>query len=88
MKTEIKLLDFNGKNEVNAIIEPLNRKHHRIQPLSEIPKSWEKVSIVRTSLNNPYNQSPMKIYKAKNGLRFSIYRDGCFYEYCGRITIN
>lgn len=77
---------FEGKETLKAKISPLNKRHHSIQPLKDIPKSWIQINLYETSLNNRYNQSLMRVYKTqKDGLRFSMFRDGCFFEYCGRI---
>ncbi len=85
MKTKITV--YKDKAEKEAYIEPLNKRSHRIQPLKDIPKTWEKIGVYSHSLENAYNQSLISIYKAKGGsLRFSLYRDGCFYEYCGKIN--
>lgn len=71
-----------------AIIKPLNPRHNNIKPLSDIPKSWKFLKVYSHSLQNNYNQSGIKVYEVKDKtLRFSMFRDGCFYEYCGKLEL-
>jgi hypothetical protein len=84
----ITLNHWQGKNDVKVDMIPLNKNHRYIKPLKDIPKSWKKIGLSGYSLNNNYNQSLMEIYTAKdNTLRFSVYRDGCFFQYCGKLVI-
>ena len=39
-------------------------------------------------LSNDYNSGCVSVYRAKdNTLRYSVYRDGCFYAYYGKLEI-
>ena len=61
------------------------------KPMSDIPKSWKesKIEYVEALASN-YNSGLLTIYKVYGNdnitLRYSIYRDGCFYPYCGILT--
>lgn len=55
----------------------------RGRPLADTPKSWKLIGSVRQG----YPHSP-SIYTAKDGtLRWSQYRDGCFYAFHGKVTV-
>lgn len=55
-------------------------------PLRDEPCTYKKVGVLYHSLGNNYNPHIMDIFKAKDGtFRYSIYRDGCFYPYYGKI---
>ena len=59
-----------------------------VKPLRDTPKCYKKLGVFRHNLGNAYNSDLITIYEVKNkGLRFSMYRDGCFYEYYGKIII-
>ena len=48
--------------------------------LADTPKAKE--------LSNAYNSGCVPIYEAKDKtLRYSVYRDGCFYPYYGKLEI-
>lgn len=55
-------------------------------PEPEAPKSWEKIGLIRFKEypSTNYNSNCFSLYRLKNGkLGYSVYRDGCFYEYFG-----
>ena len=58
-------------------------------PKRDCPKSYVKVGgMVAIELDNRYNSGLMHIYRAKDGtLRYSVYRDGCFWPYYGKIVM-
>lgn len=55
-------------------------------PTKDIPKSWKKIDVIGAEeLSNNYNSGLVEIYKVKGRLKYSTYRDGCFYPYTGII---
>ena len=43
---------------------------------------------VAKELSNAYNSGCVSIYEAKDKtLRYSVYRDGCFYPYYGKLEV-
>lgn len=59
------------------------------RPLCDVPSSYKECGgFVANELSSSYNSGVVTIYKAKNGgLRYGVYRDGCFYPYYGKLEI-
>lgn len=59
------------------------------EPLIDTPKTYKKTGgFVAKELSNDYNSGCVSVYRAKdNTLRYSVYRDGCFYAYYGKLEI-
>lgn len=62
------------------------------KPLRDIPKNWIKQKVILFErLRNLYNSGLVTIYEVHVNnnitLRYSMYRDGCFYEICGKCSI-
>jgi len=55
------------------------------KPKGEVPKTYKHIGVLSHNIGNNYNSSILTIYKAKNGYRYEIYRDGSFYPYYGKI---
>jgi hypothetical protein len=57
-------------------------------PTQDIPESWgERIDIIKAhELSNNYNSGLVEIYKVKGKLKYSTYRDGCFWPYTGNLT--
>ena len=56
------------------------------KPRADAPKSWKLLGTAYHDKGNSYNPSSMRIYKAKdNTFRYALYRDGCFYEFMGKL---
>lgn len=55
-------------------------------PKADTPKSYKEIGgFVAHELSNAYNSGCVTIYRASDKtLRYSVYRDGCFYPYYGR----
>ena len=53
------------------------------RPLADTPKTYKQIGgFVAKELSNAYNSGCVSIYEAKDKtLRYSVYRDGCFYPY-------
>lgn len=71
-----------------------NRKCKRViictgKPLSDTPKTYKRIGgFVAKELSNAYNSGCVSIYEAKDRtLRYSVYRDGCFYPYYGKLVV-
>lgn len=59
------------------------------KPLADAPKTYNNPKVISHSIGDNYNSSIMTLYTAKdNTLRYEIYRDGCFWPYYGKITID
>ena len=58
-------------------------------PLADTPKTYRRIGgFVAKELSNAYNGGCVSIYEAKDKtLRYSVYRDGCFYPYYGKLEI-
>lgn len=64
---------------------PMKKMYNYIKPdFNQVYKSDSKKTIAYIPLGNESYNSSIHIYK--NGT-FSQYRDGCFYEYVGKIAI-
>lgn len=59
------------------------------RPLRDTPKTYKQIGgFVAKELSNAYNSGCVTIYEAKDKtLRYSVYRDGCFYPYYGKLEI-
>lgn len=59
------------------------------RPLADTPKTYRQIGVfVAKELSNAYNSGCVSIYEAKDGtLRYSVYQDGCFYPYYGKLEI-
>lgn len=59
------------------------------RPLADTPKTYKRIGgFVAKELSNAYNSGCVTIYEAKDKtLRYSVYRDGCFYPYYGKLEI-
>lgn len=57
--------------------------------LADTPKTYKRIGgFVAKELSNAYNSGCVSIYEAKDKtLRYSVYRDGCFYPYYGKLEI-
>lgn len=53
------------------------------------PKTYKRIGgFVAKELSNAYNSGCVSIYEAKDKtLRYSVYRDGCFYPYYGKLEV-
>ena len=59
------------------------------RPLADTPKTWNVLdSFMLVEMpTTRYNSNVFTLYRAKDGtLRYSVYRDGCFYAFHGRIN--
>ena len=56
------------------------------KPLRDAPRSYKKIGIASHNIGNDYNSSLMTIYLSGGRTMFSMYRDGCFWEYFGQLT--
>ena len=84
MKTQIKeTIKINGVS-CNVTFIPLGNSR-RFNPLSPIPKGWKKTDCTRAEFTG---DKIITIYEYNKELRFSVYQDGCFYPYVGKIIIN
>lgn len=59
------------------------------RPLRDTPKTYKQIGgFVAKELSNAYNSGCVSIYEAKDKtLRYSVYRDGCFYPYYGKLEV-
>lgn len=59
------------------------------RPLADTPKTYKRIGgFVAKELSNAYNSGCVSIYEAKDKtLRYSVYRDGCFYPYYGKLEV-
>ena len=59
------------------------------RPLRDTPKTYKQIGgFVAKELSNAYNSGCVSIYEAKEKtLRYSVYRDGCFYPYYGKLEV-
>jgi hypothetical protein len=77
------------KTFINIFIE-INKSVYKAnlykgKPLKEVPVTYRKKGIYEHSIGNRFNSDLITIYKARNGYRYEIYRDGCFHPYYGKI---
>lgn len=58
-------------------------------PLGDTPKTYKRIGgFVAKELSNDYDGGCVSIYEAKDKtLRYSVYRDGCFYPYYGKLEV-
>ena len=65
----------------------MSSRGRRFRPRGEKPKTYKDCGgFVCPELSSPYNSGCVHVYKASDGTyRFSVYRDGCFYPYYGKI---
>ena len=75
---------------INIFVE-INRRIYNAtlykgRPLRNAPVTYKKIGIYEHNIANAYNSDLITIYKAKNGYRYEIFRDGCFHPYYGKIT--
>lgn len=78
----------------NKDIVVLNEKFsaaiiHRGYPKSDTPKTYKEIGgFIAKELSYGYNSGCVSIYQAKDKtLRYSVYQDGCFYPYYGKIEL-
>lgn len=59
------------------------------RPLADTPKPYKRIGgFVAKELSNAYDSGCVSIYEAKDKtLRYSVYRDGCFYPYYGKLEV-
>lgn len=59
------------------------------RPLRDTPKPYKQIGgFVAKELSTAYNSGCVSIYEAKDKtLRYSVYRDGCFYPYYGELEV-
>lgn len=59
------------------------------RPLGDTPKTYKRIGgFVAKELSNAYNSGCVSIYEARDKtLRYSVYRDGCFYPYYGKLEV-
>jgi len=59
------------------------------RPLRDTPKPYKQIGgFVAKELSNAYNSGCVSIYEARDKtLRYSVYRDGCFYPYYGKLEV-
>lgn len=59
------------------------------RPLADTPKTYKRIGgFIAKELSNAYNSGCVSIYEAKDKtLRYSVYRDGCFYPYYGKLEV-
>lgn len=56
--------------------------------VNDIPASYKKIAVVELQERGTYESGLMDVYRAKDGsLRFSIYHDGNFCPYIGKLFI-
>ena len=58
------------------------------EPKQETPKTWKKIRIMKFKEfpSDNYNTNVFSIYiTTTRSLRYSVYHDGCFYEYYGKL---
>lgn len=60
------------------------------RPLRDTPNPYKQIGgFVAKELSNAYNSGCVSIYEAKDKtLRYSVYRDGCFYPYYGKLEVS
>lgn len=69
---------------VYIYLVPMNKNYTSIKPdFAQKHKSDEKKAIAYIEYGNPSYNGMVKVYADGT---FSQYRDGCFYEYVGRIA--
>lgn len=85
----IYLMELRGKD-----ICVCDKKFKRVKiyvgrPLSDTPKPYKQIGVfVAKELSNAYNSGCVSIYEAKDKtLRYSVYRDGCFYPYYVKLEV-
>ena len=68
---------------------PKSDKIYVGRPLRDTPKTYKQIGgFVAKELSNAYNSGCVSIYEAKDKtLRYSVYQDGCFYPYYGKIEL-
>lgn len=59
------------------------------RPLADTPKTYKRIGgFVARELSDAYNGGCVSIYEAKDKtLGYSVYRDGCFYPYHGKLEV-
>lgn len=68
----------------NVTFTPLGNSR-RFSPLSPIPNGWKETGCTRAEFTG---DKIITIYEYGKELRFSVYQDGCFHPYVGKIIIN
>lgn len=64
-----------------------NATLYRGTPKSDCPKTYKKIRTFFHNIGGKYNPDYLTVYLAQDRtFRYSIYRDGCFYPYYGKIT--
>lgn len=71
-----------------------DKKRERVKiyvggPLRDTPETYKRIGgFVAKELSGAYNGGCVSVYEAKDKtLRYSVYRDGCFYPYYGRLEV-
>lgn len=85
----IKVGDIEGKDICVGDKKCKRVKIYVGRPLADTPKTYKRIGgFVAKELSNAYNSGCVSIYEAKDKtLRYSVYRDGCFYPYYGKLEI-
>ena len=63
---------------------------HPGRPLGETPRTWKALGsfMLKEYPATRYNTNVFTLYRTKAGeLRWSCYRDGCFYAYHGKVVV-
>lgn len=85
----IYLMELRGKDICVGDKKSKRVKIYVGRPLADTPKTYKRIGVfVAKALSNAYNSGCVSIYEAKaKTLRYSVYRDGCFYPYYGEIEV-
>lgn len=57
-------------------------------PREKTPTNYKKIGLLQLFPSTTYNTNIAAIYKAKDCYVYSIYQDGCFYPYYGKIVFD
>lgn len=59
-----------------------------IRCVKDIPVTYKMIAVIELQEHGTYESGLMDVYQAKDGtLRFSIFHDGNFYPYIGKLFI-
>lgn len=58
-------------------------------PLGDTPETYRRIGgFVAKGLSGAYDGGCVSVYEAKDRTPgYSVYRDGCFYPYCGKLEV-
>lgn len=92
MEIEVRFMYLTELREKDIYVGDKKCKRVKIyvgRPLADTPKTYKRIGgFVTKELSNAYNSGCVSIYEAKDKtLRYSVYRDGCFYPYYGKLGI-